>query len=145
MKRLALLLFLVSVVHAASDVLLFAWQESREEKSGEKRFGFFLAPAAVKRVVEADAKGDKKAVDTLSAKLPKDAWMYGLLLTGESQVYPKEKIALFEPSPCGSELELVSGSIEVDRKTGTVRVTLKVKQDDRLIDFVANGVYRINK
>jgi hypothetical protein len=145
MKRLALLLLLVSVAHAASDVLLFAWQESRDEKTSEKQFGFFLAPAAVKKVCDADMKGDTKTVAALSAKLPKDAWMYGLLLTGESKTYLKENIALFEPSPCGSELKLDSGSVEVDQKAGTVRVLLMVKQDGKLSNFVGNGIYRIHK
>jgi hypothetical protein len=145
MIRSALFLALVVAAHAASDVTLFAWQESREEKTGEKQFGFFLAPVAVKKIFDADAKGDAKAVEALSAKLQKDAWMYALLLTGESKSYAKEKIALFEPRPCGSELALMSGAVEVDRKAGTVRVMLKVKQDEKLIDFVGNGTYRIQK
>jgi len=144
-KNLALLLALIATAHASTDVRLFKWQESREEKTGEKQFGFFLAPEAVEKVAEADAKGDAKRAATLAAKLPKDAWLYGLLLKGESETYTKETITLFEPSPCGSELKLASGSVAVNRKSGTVHVNLKVKLDGQLSDFCGNGVYQIKK
>ena len=145
MKRLALILLLAVTVHAATDIRLFFWQESRDAKTGEKLFGFFLAPEAVQKIFEADAKGHAKTVEALVAKLPKDAWNYGLLLTGESKTYKKEKITLFEPSPCGSELALFSGSVDVDRKAGTVHVALKVTQGGTVIDFVGNGVYQFKK
>jgi hypothetical protein len=145
MKRIALFLALAVAAHAASNVAMFGWQESRDEKSGERKFGFFVATAAVRKVFEATANGNTSEAQALSAKLPKDAWMYALLLTGEAKSYAKEKITLFEPKPCGSILELVSGTVDVDRKTGTVRVALKVRQDDKLIDFVGNGAYRIAK
>lgn len=145
MKFSVLLLSLVVAAKAASGVTLFSWQESRDKNTGEKRIGFFLAPEPVRKVFEADAKGDTGKVQAQSAKLPKDAWIYGLMLTGEAKTYSKEKIALFEPSPCGSPLELDSGSIEMDRKSGTVRVALKVKQDGKVIIFVGNGLYPIKK
>jgi len=141
MKRIALLLILTLTACAATDVCLFHWQEARDKKSGEKLFGFFLAPEAVRRVLEAEAKGDAKAAETLARGLPEGAWNYGLVLKGELNAYSKESIALFEPSPCGSLLTLFSGSVDVDRQAGIVRVALKVTQDGKIIDFVGNGVY----
>ncbi len=107
--------------------------------------GFFLAPKAVMNYVEADERGDAKAVKTLEARLPKNAWMYGLVLIGETQSYSKEKLMLFEPRPCGSELQIESGVVRVDHKAGIVHIALKVTQDGKIIDFIANGNFPIRK
>lgn len=127
---------------AASDVVLFGWQESRDEKNQERLYGFFLAPPAVKKVFDADVLGDSKTVQALSAKLPTDAWIYGLMLRGKSKSYPKERVTLFEPSPCGSLIKLLSGSIEVDWRSGALSVSLEVEQEGKRVAFVGNGLYR---
>ena len=145
MKRLALLLILATTGYAAADIRVFRWQESRDAKTGEKRFGFFIAPRAVQIILEADARSDQKTVEALAAKLPKDAWDYGLLLSGRSNVYQKEKIALFEPSPCGVLPEIASGTVEVDWMKSVVRIALKVVLDGKVVDFVGNGIYPFKK
>ncbi|MBS0663967.1 MAG: hypothetical protein JSR48_11940 [Verrucomicrobia bacterium] len=146
-QLLSVLILLVAFIgcppaRAGSDVALFGWQESRDEKTEERLYGFYLAPPAARKVFEADARGDARTVQALSAKLPKDAWMYGLMLRGELKSYRKEKITLFEPGPCGSILKLVAGSIEVDWKAGSLRVSLEVDQEGKRSDFVGNGYYR---
>lgn len=145
MKRLALLLALVATGYAASDIRVFRWQELRNAKSGEKQLGFFIAPRAVQAILEADARGDQKRVEALGAKLPEDAWNYGVLLSGESKIYQKEKITLFEPSPCGDLPEIASGTVEVDWKKRTVCIALKVMLEGKVVDFVGNGIYPIKK
>lgn len=62
---------------------------------------------------------------------------------GEEATFLKDKLALFEPSPCGSALQIDPGSVEFDRKKGIVPVAFKVIQDGKLIDFRGNGVYQI--
>jgi|ERR1035437_1791418 hypothetical protein len=146
MKKSAVIFALLFVVaHASAEVRLFGWQESQDEKTGEKPYGFFLAPKAVMEAMEADAKGDAKAAKALVGKSQEELWDDGILLGGEATIYQRESLTLFEPSPCGSMLEVTSGSVEVDRKTGTMRVTLKVTQDGKLGDFRGNGTYAIRK
>jgi hypothetical protein len=81
----------------------------------------------------------------LGSKLPKDAWDYGVLLRGESKTYQKEEVTLFESSPCGDLPEVVSGMVEVDWKKQTVRIALKVVKEGKVVDFVGNGTYPIEK
>lgn len=141
MKWLTLTLLLVTEACAASDVRVFRWQEWRDEKTKEKRFAFFLAPYAVEILLEAEARNDQKTVEMLAAKLPKDTWNYGVILNGESTSYSKEQIVLFEPFPCGSLPEIVSGTIDVDWRKHTIRVALKVIVNKSSLNFVGNGVY----
>jgi hypothetical protein len=142
---LILSLFLVASVYGA-DVHAFGWQESRDEKTGEKHFGFFVAaPKLVRDMFVAEAKGDSKAASAIGARLPKDAWDYALLLTGESTSYSKEKVAMVVPSPCGDVIKIVSGTVEVDRKKNAVRIALQVVQDGKTVDFVGNGSFTLEK
>ena len=146
MKRTSILVGLLLVaLNVRADVRLFLWQEARDEKNGEKLSAFYLAPTVVMTWMEAMARGDSKLAESIEKKLPKDAWMYGLALHGEGQAFTKIKLSLFEPKPCGSLIQIESGSVELDRKTGTVRVALKVRQDGRLIDFIGNGDFPIRR
>jgi hypothetical protein len=146
MKRIGILLaLLLTASFARADVRLFLWLESHDEKTGEKLSAFALAPPAVMKWVEAGAKGDIKTAKALEEKLPKDAWMYAIVLRGEATVYSKDMLDLFEPKPCGDSLRIQSGTVEVNRKADTVRIALKVEQDGKTIDFIGNGVYPIRK
>ncbi|MEY2879035.1 MAG: hypothetical protein RLZZ15_1415 [Verrucomicrobiota bacterium] len=142
----ALLLALSLLTTAVgADVRLFLWQEVRDEKSGEIQSGFFVAPQAVKEMAEAEARGDAKRAKMLGEKLPKTSWMYGIVLKGVATIYSSDTLFLFEPMPCGSELKVASGTVELDRPKGTMRVALKVTQDGNPIDFIGNGTYPIPK
>jgi hypothetical protein len=146
MRELTVILVIaLAALQARADVRLFAWQESREEKTDEKQFGFCLAPSAVMKFMEADGKGDRKTAESLAAGLRKDAWAYVLKLTGELGVYSKERVVLCESGPCGSMIEIESGSVDVDWNAKTVRVGLKVVLDGKPVDFRGNGTYRIRK
>ncbi len=124
MKKLAIIFSLLLVtIPARAEVRLFGWQESQDEKTGEKLSGFFVAPKVVMEAIEADAKDEAvRGIRMIASRPPAEIWNYGIVLKGDALTYPKERLALFEPSPCGSMLEVVSGSVDVDRKAGTVRV-----------------------
>lgn len=124
---------------------MFWWQESLDNKTGEKISACYLAPEAVKAVYEAMARRDDKAAAALAEKLPKDAWSYILGLKGEAKIYPKDKIILAQGTICGDVFKLDSGSVEVDRKASTVRVTLKIIRDDQVVDFPGNGTYGLKE
>ena len=124
---------------------MFSWGESRDETTGESLIVFALAPEEVMRWAQADAAGDVAAAKALERELPKEPWIYALGLRGKAKVYRKGTIELFEPRPCGSSLQLDSGLVEVDRKKGTVHIALKVAQDGKIIDFVGNGDYPLEK
>lgn len=144
MKLLALIFVIALAVSARAEVLLVNWDESPDEKTGEKRVRFFLSPNWVVEYWKADERGDiKAAIAALKGRKVEEIWSYAILLHGEASRYQKENLRLLEPSPCGGPLELISGSVEVDRKSGVVRVALKVKQEGKLGDFIGNGVYRI--
>ena len=141
MKRLMLFLLLTFSSQAASDIRVFWWQESKDEKTGENLSGFFIAPLAVKAFYEAMAAGDEKKAEALASKLSKDAWSFVLLLRGEETTFSKARIIMREGTICGDYPELSDGSVTVDRKSSTVRITLKVSRDGKLSDFVGNGEY----
>ena len=145
MKLLALMLLAALPAYGADDFRMFWWQESLDEKTGEKLSACYLAPEAVKAVYEAFAKGDETKAKDLADKLPPDARSYILAVKGEAKTYPKEKIVLAEGTICGDVFKLDSGNVEVDRKASTVRVALKIIRDGKLVDFPGNGVYDLKQ
>jgi hypothetical protein len=147
-QLLALLIFMLTIpVAAASEPILFGWRESLDPATNEKRYIFYLVPDdATKEVVEAAERGDEKTATTLSAKLPRDSWIKCVALMGELNSYPAEKIGIIIPAPCADFENPISGSIEVDWKSRSLRIALKVKSEDgKPIDFIGNGSYRIIK
>ena len=141
MKLLSFLLVLVSNA-VASDLRTFMWQESHDEKTGERQYGFFVASEAAKDALEADARGDSEQAARLAAKPPADSWMYGILLRGEAKMYPKEKISIIR----GHDLiEINGGRITVDLKKGTVGIDLAILVDGKAVPFPGNGTFSFSK
>ncbi len=137
MKAFMLSLVLASNTMAA-DIRVFMWQESRDDKTGERQFGFFVASNAAKEALEADPRGDAAKSEELAAKIPPEAWMYGVLLQGEAKTYVKEKISMFR----GHDLiEVTSGHITVDLKKRTVEIGLEILEDEQRMPFPGNGIF----
>ena len=58
----AIIVIVVVALHARADVRLFAWQETKDQTTGEKLFGLYLAPSEAMKFMEADANGDTESV-----------------------------------------------------------------------------------
>lgn len=143
LARTILLLILAISARAATDVTVFHWHERHDEKQGGKVTAFFVGPTAVKEVFDAQARRDEKAVQELGARLPKDAWDCIVELRGEARTYLKDKITLAYMSPPKTIVEIVSGSVAVDRAKKTLRIALKIVLEGKVVDFAGNGVYPI--
>ncbi|MDP3069013.1 MAG: hypothetical protein Q8N18_01935 [Opitutaceae bacterium] len=142
MKLLSLFLLAANIA-IASDIRAFLWQESRDEKTREPQYGFFVASEAVKEVMEADAAGDSKKVERLSQKVPPDAWLFAVMLKGEAKQYSKEKISIARIDGHESVV-IVSGTIEAERAKRVVKIDLKIKSDGKTVSFPGNGTYTVS-
>ena len=141
MKLHFLLLVLVSNA-VASDLRAFMWQESRDEKTRERQYGFFVASEAAKEAVEAEARGNGGQAAKLAAKLPADTWMYGILLHGDAKAYPKEKISIVR----GHDLvEISSGHVIVDLKKRSIEIDLSVVTEGKSAPFLGNGTFEFTE
>ncbi|MFO1451365.1 MAG: hypothetical protein U1F61_24610 [Opitutaceae bacterium] len=143
MKQLTLFFLAALTAQAAETFRVFWWQDSRDEKTGEKLSAFYLAPEIVMQVFQADAQGDTKTVEALAPKIPENAKLYIVLLKGESKSYSKDSIRLFDGPKCGTEHQIDSGGIKVDPKTGTVSVSLKLTDNGQVAAFEGNGRFEI--
>jgi hypothetical protein len=142
MKLLSLFLLAANIA-IASDIRAFLWQESRDEKTRELQYGFFVGPAAVKEVMEAEAAGDAKKVEELSSKTPPDTWLFAVLLSGEAKQYSKDKISIARIDGHES-VDIVSGSVELEREKRAVKIDLKIKLEGKVVSFPGNGSYSVS-
>jgi hypothetical protein len=123
---------------SAADNEAFMWQETRDERTQERGFGFFVACRAVKEAMEADARGDDAKAAELAAKVPAGARMYGVLLRGEATEYQKEKISMFS----GHEvMEVSKGSIFLELRARVVKIALEILVDGKSVPFPGNGTF----
>lgn len=140
MKILAWFLFSAGAALAA-DIQAFLWRETREEKTREPQYTFFIAPKAVREMVEASARGDDDAAEQHGARLAADAWLYTMRLTGGSRIYRRERILMGSGHDI---IEIAAGSVELDVAKREVKIALQIVREGAHVPFPGNGTYVVS-
>src|SRR5215471_6317823 len=69
-------------------------------------------------------------------------WEYDIDLAGTGPTYDRDKMSIASE---GKPVDIVSGTVVIDREQKTAAVTLRVNFGNSTNSFKANGVYRLKK